>query len=184
MATTQSPLSTSSADIPPVLLPVVGLLSSILTLLTTILHRIPGSPILVRYIKSSYQDDPWRSFLEVLLVAFAFRTLFSRRTRGEGEGKGLILSEKVSRGPGETMQKKSWVNGDELDSESVSESESEVACSWKTPRRGPGALFADRGAASGRRVPVACLLYGHRETRRSQKGPASNNSPAETKLPP
>lgn len=92
----QASTSTSgSQDIPPLLLPIIGFLTSILQSLTTFVHRIPGSPILLRYIRSSYQNDPWRSLLEVLLVAFALRTLLSRRTRGEGEGKGLKLSEKV-----------------------------------------------------------------------------------------
>jgi serine palmitoyltransferase len=94
MSTSTGPSGTG--DISPILLPIVGLLSSTLTWLTAALHRVPGSPIFLRYIKSSYQDDPWRSLLEVLLVAFALRTLLSRQTRGEGEGKGLKLSEKVS----------------------------------------------------------------------------------------
>lgn len=35
--------------------------------------RIPGSAILLRYIKSSYQNDPIRSLLEALLLLFAIR---------------------------------------------------------------------------------------------------------------
>lgn len=94
-----APAGASPADdISPALLPVVALLSSTLTYLTNWFNSIPGSPILLRYIRSSYQNDPWRSLLEVLLVAFALRTLLARRTRGEGEGKGLRLSEKVSGG--------------------------------------------------------------------------------------
>lgn len=34
---------------------------------------VPGSPILLRYIKSSYQNDPMRSVLELLLLLFAIR---------------------------------------------------------------------------------------------------------------
>lgn len=82
-------------EISPILLPLVALLSSTLTSLTALFHRVPGSPIVLRYIKSSYQDDPWRSLLEVLLVAFALRTLLKGRTRGEGEGGALKLSQKV-----------------------------------------------------------------------------------------
>lgn len=85
-------------EISPILIPLVALLSSTLTFLTALFHRIPGSPIILRYIKSSYQNDPWRSVLEVLLVAFALRTLLKGRTRGEGEGGALKLSEKVSTG--------------------------------------------------------------------------------------
>ncbi|KAK4684759.1 hypothetical protein P7C73_g5407, partial [Tremellales sp. Uapishka_1] len=82
-------------EIPPSLLPLVTILSTALRTLTDLFHRLPGSPIIVRYIKSSYQDDPYRSLLEVLLVAFALRTLLKGRTRGEGEGNNWVkLSEK------------------------------------------------------------------------------------------
>lgn len=37
------------------------------------ISTIPGSAIVLRYIKSSYQNDPIRSFLEALLVLFAIR---------------------------------------------------------------------------------------------------------------
>ena len=41
-----------------------------------VLHKVsgvPGSAIVLRYIKSSYQNDPIRSLLEALLVIFAIR---------------------------------------------------------------------------------------------------------------
>lgn len=85
----------SPSDISPILLPIIGLLSSSLTFATHVWHSIPGSAILGRYVQSSYQNDPWRSVLEVMLVAFALRTLLMGRTRGEGEGKSLKLSDKV-----------------------------------------------------------------------------------------
>jgi hypothetical protein len=94
-----SPMATSTSrptDIPTALLPLLSSLNALLQTLSKLFHRIPGSPILARYIKSSYQDDPYRSLLEVLLVAFAVRTLLKGRTRGEGEGKNFIkFSEKV-----------------------------------------------------------------------------------------
>ncbi|KAL2359015.1 hypothetical protein RJZ56_008154, partial [Blastomyces dermatitidis] len=34
-------------------------------------HRVPGSAILLRYIKSSYQNDPVRSAVELFLFLFA-----------------------------------------------------------------------------------------------------------------
>jgi serine palmitoyltransferase len=90
------PNSAPPTDIPAPLLSVLAIVSSFLQTLSEIFHRLPGSPILVRYIKSSYQDDPYRSVLEVLLVAFAARTLLKGRTRGEGEGRNWVkLSEKV-----------------------------------------------------------------------------------------
>ncbi|KAI9726847.1 MAG: serine palmitoyltransferase component [Cirrosporium novae-zelandiae] len=40
-------------------------------------QKLPGSAILIRYIKSSYQDDPIRSFVELVLVIFAVRYLIA-----------------------------------------------------------------------------------------------------------
>ncbi|KAK6397318.1 hypothetical protein LTR65_006292 [Meristemomyces frigidus] len=41
------------------------------------LQKIPGSAILVRYIRSSYQDDPIRSLVELFLFIFAVRYLLA-----------------------------------------------------------------------------------------------------------
>ena len=38
-------------------------------------HRVPGSAIFLRYVKSSYQNDPVRSAVELFLVLFAIRYL-------------------------------------------------------------------------------------------------------------
>ena len=38
---------------------------------------LPGSSILLRYIKSSYQNDPVRSVIELFLLLFAIRYLFA-----------------------------------------------------------------------------------------------------------
>lgn len=43
----------------------------------TYLEKIPGSSIAVRYIKSSYQDDPVRSAVELFLFLFAVRYLLA-----------------------------------------------------------------------------------------------------------
>lgn len=45
--------------------------------LSNLLHRVPGSAIVLRYIKSSYQDDPIRSGIELFLVLFALRYLLA-----------------------------------------------------------------------------------------------------------
>jgi serine palmitoyltransferase len=87
--------ASSPSDIPPYLVPVVVVLSSTSKYLIQAWHTVPGSAIIGRYVQSSYQNDPWRSLLEVCLVAFALFTLLKGRTRGEGEGKSLKLSEKV-----------------------------------------------------------------------------------------
>ncbi|KAJ7702833.1 serine palmitoyltransferase [Mycena rosella] len=57
--------------------------------------KIPGSAVLVRYVKSSHQNDPGRTFLELILVAFAIFTLLQSRTRTDRSGKHFIqFSEK------------------------------------------------------------------------------------------
>lgn len=40
-------------------------------------QKLPGSAILLRYIKSSYQNDPIRSAVELFLVLFAIRYLLA-----------------------------------------------------------------------------------------------------------
>ena len=45
--------------------------------LANLFHRVPGSAILLRYVKSSYQDDPIRSAVELFLFLFAVRYLLA-----------------------------------------------------------------------------------------------------------
>jgi len=40
-------------------------------------NKIPGSAIFLRYVKSSYQNDPIRSAVELFLVLFAIRYLLA-----------------------------------------------------------------------------------------------------------
>ncbi len=40
-------------------------------------QKVPGSAVLIRYIKSSYQNDPVRSAIELVLVLFFIRYLLS-----------------------------------------------------------------------------------------------------------
>lgn len=40
-------------------------------------QKVPGSAVLVRYIRSSYQNDPVRSAIELVLVIFFIRYLLS-----------------------------------------------------------------------------------------------------------
>ncbi len=44
---------------------------------TLAFHKVPGSAVLVRYIQSSYQNDPIRSAIELVLVIFFIRYLLS-----------------------------------------------------------------------------------------------------------
>lgn len=53
------------------------LLLAIFSELSRQFHRVPGSAILLRYIKSSYQDDPIRSAVELFLFLFAVHYLLA-----------------------------------------------------------------------------------------------------------
>ncbi|KZT54486.1 serine palmitoyltransferase [Calocera cornea HHB12733] len=55
---------------------------------------LPGSSILIRYVRSSYQNDPLRTVLEVILLLFALRTILQSRTRADRSAKNYVqLSE-------------------------------------------------------------------------------------------
>ena len=53
------------------------LLSEYLRHLADLFHYVPGSAIFLRYVKSSYQDDPIRSAVELFLFLFAVRYLLA-----------------------------------------------------------------------------------------------------------
>ncbi|KAJ9148567.1 Aminotransferase class I and II [Pleurostoma richardsiae] len=42
-----------------------------------VFHKVPGSAVLIRYVRSSYQNDPIRSAIELVLVIFFIRYLLS-----------------------------------------------------------------------------------------------------------
>lgn len=45
--------------------------------LVSYIERVPGSAIVIRYIRSSYQNDPVRSAIELFLFLFAVRYLLA-----------------------------------------------------------------------------------------------------------
>ena len=58
-------------------------------------QRIPGSAIALRYVKSSYQDDPVRSAIELFLFLFAVRYLLAP-SYSVRKNKGYVkLTEEV-----------------------------------------------------------------------------------------
>ena len=67
-------------------------------------NRIPGSAIAVRYIKSSYQDDPVRSAIELFLFLFAVRYLLAPKYSTQ---KKVQLTDAVRFTLGQTA----WWNG-------------------------------------------------------------------------
>jgi serine palmitoyltransferase len=57
-------------------------------------QKIPGSAIFLRYVKSSYQNDPIRSAVELFLVLFAIRYLLAPKYSTK---QGVVrLSDEVS----------------------------------------------------------------------------------------
>lgn len=44
---------------------------------SSLFQKVPGSAVLIRYIQSSYQNDPVRSAIELILVLFFIRYLLS-----------------------------------------------------------------------------------------------------------
>ena len=64
--------------------------------LETNFFKLPGSAVVARYVKSSHQNDPGRTVLEVCLFLFAVIILLQNRTRGDASGKHFIkFSEKA-----------------------------------------------------------------------------------------
>ncbi|KAI0265363.1 serine palmitoyltransferase [Gloeopeniophorella convolvens] len=75
--------------------PLFALLSYALVQAETAFYQIPGSHVVARYVKSSHQNDPGRTVLEILLALFAIRTLLQSRTRADNGPKHFIqFSEK------------------------------------------------------------------------------------------
>ena len=76
--------------------PVVTFLANSLSTLEWAFNKLPGSAVIQRYVKSSHQNDPGRTFLELILVVFAIRTLLQSRTQADrGEKHFIQFSEKV-----------------------------------------------------------------------------------------
>jgi hypothetical protein len=76
--------------------PLFAFLSYALIQAESVFYKIPGSHVIARYVKSSHQNDPGRTVLEILLALFAIRTLLQSRTRADNAEKHFIqFSEKV-----------------------------------------------------------------------------------------
>jgi hypothetical protein len=63
--------------------------------ITARFQKVPGSAMLIRYIQSSYQDDPVRSAIELVLVIFFVRYLLSP-SYSTKDGNFVKLTEEVS----------------------------------------------------------------------------------------
>jgi 1,3-beta-glucan synthase len=62
--------------------------------ITNRFQKVPGSAMLVRYIQSSYQDDPVRSAIELILVIFFIRYLLAP-SYSTHKGNFVKLTEEV-----------------------------------------------------------------------------------------
>lgn len=77
--------------------PLFSFLSQSYDTLEATFYKVPGSHVVARYVRSSHQNDPGRTLLEVILILFAIRTLLQSRTRADNSGKHFIkFDEKVS----------------------------------------------------------------------------------------
>ncbi|KIK96087.1 hypothetical protein PAXRUDRAFT_826362 [Paxillus rubicundulus Ve08.2h10] len=82
---------TSSSTLEPLL----TFLAYSFSKLESTFYKVPGSAVVARYVKSSHQNDPGRTVLELILVIFAIRTLLQSRTREDKQAKNFIeFSEK------------------------------------------------------------------------------------------
>jgi hypothetical protein len=61
-------------------------------------QKVPGSAMLVRYIQSSYQNDPVRSAIELILVIFFIRYLLAP-SYATHSGNFVTLTEDVRISP-------------------------------------------------------------------------------------
>jgi hypothetical protein len=62
--------------------------------ITNRFQKVPGSAMLIRYIQSSYQDDPVRSAIELILVIFFIRYLLAP-SYSTHNGNFVKLTEEV-----------------------------------------------------------------------------------------
>jgi 1,3-beta-glucan synthase len=63
--------------------------------ITNTFQKVPGSAMLIRYIQSSYQDDPVRSAIELILVIFFVRYLLAP-SYATHNNNFVTLTEEVS----------------------------------------------------------------------------------------
>lgn len=80
----------------------IVLLNSTIEEVSTQFRRVPGSSILLRYIKNSYQNDPVRSVVELCLFLFAVRYLLAPRY--STKQKTMDLTEEVRKSSAESSK--------------------------------------------------------------------------------
>lgn len=58
-----------------------------------LVDSVPGSHLVISYLKTAYQNDPFRVALELFLVFFAMKYMFSRKYKPNDNN--VVLTEKV-----------------------------------------------------------------------------------------
>jgi serine palmitoyltransferase len=64
-----------------------------MTSLYEMIISIPGSHLVISYIKNAYQNDPFRIALELFLVFFAIKYMLSKKYKPNDNN--VVLTEKV-----------------------------------------------------------------------------------------
>lgn len=70
-------------------------LNDLLTEISIQFQKLPGSQIFLRYIRSSYQNDPVRSAVELFLVLFAVRYILAPKYSIKDKRKVTLTDEEI-----------------------------------------------------------------------------------------
>lgn len=68
-----------------------------------LVEAIPGSHLAISYLKNAYQNDPFRVALELFLVFFAMKYMFSRKYKPNDNN--VVLTEKVKSNKKDTEER-------------------------------------------------------------------------------
>ena len=72
---------------------VIEMALSLASRVATVFHAVPGSAVIVRYVRSSHQNDIARSIVELLLLLLAIRYLMAKSYSPDRKRKHISLSE-------------------------------------------------------------------------------------------
>ena len=72
---------------------IIGMTLRLVSHVTRAFHAVPGSAVIVRYVRSSHQNDIARSIVELLLLLLAIRYLMAKSYSPDRKRKHISLSE-------------------------------------------------------------------------------------------
>lgn len=93
LSTTTETVTATTVVVPEYLSNIASFIVSNTERAIELVERVPGGEILIKYIKHSYQDDPYRSLFEVLLLMFAI-TYFLKSKSSYSKKDYVKLSNK------------------------------------------------------------------------------------------